>query len=112
MKKNDIFTFITNNGVKVKAIVIDCLGVNFEEVYDAKQWDNKYLCYAQNRLFYYIEWTHIDKVVDDNFIPSCKETDDWYYAIKYHSHEVKTTGSSQEILVDYCVFPSYDTMLK
>lgn len=113
MKKNDIFTFTTDDGVEVTAIVIDCLGMcNFEEVFDAKQWDNKYLCYAQNKLFYHIEWTRIDKVVDDDFVPSCEEEDDWYYAIEYHSHDVKTTGSSQEMLVDYCVLPNYDTMLK
>jgi len=113
MKKNEIFTFTAPNGVEVTAVVIDCLGTcNFEEVEDSKYWNDKYLCYAQNRLFYHMEWTQIDKVIDDDFVPSCDEENDWYYAIRYHSHEVKTTGSSQEILVDYCVLPDYDAMLK
>jgi len=112
MKKNEIFTFTAPNGVEVTAVVIDCLGTcNFEEVEDSKHWDEKYLCYAQNRLFYYTEWTQIDKVIDDDFVPSSDEENDWYYAIRYHSHEVKTTGSSQEVLVDYCNLPDYEFML-
>lgn len=71
MRKNDVFTFTAPNGVEVTAVVIDCLGTcGFEEVEDSKHWDEKYLCYAQNRLFYYIEWTQIDKVIDDDFVPS------------------------------------------
>ena len=113
MKKNEIFTFTAPNGVEVTAVVIDCLGTcNFEQTEDSQHWDEKYLCYAQNRLFYHIEWTQIDKVIDDDFVPSCDEENDWYYAIMYHSHEVKTTGSLQEILVDYCILPDYDTMLE
>lgn len=113
MKKNDVFTFAAPNGVEVTAVVIDCLGTcNLEEVVDSMHWDTKYLCYAQNRLFYYTEWTQINKVIDDDFVPSCDEENDWHYAIRYHSHEVKTTGSSQEILVDYCILPEYDSMLE
>jgi len=113
MKKNDVFTFTAPNGVEVTAVVIDYLGThNYEEVEDSKHWDEKYLCYAQNRLFYYTKWTQIDKVIDDDFVPSNDEENDWYYAIMYHSHEVKTTGSSQEILVDYCILPEYDSMLE
>lgn len=112
MKKNDIFTFTAPNGVEVTAVVIDCLGTcGFEEVEDSKHWDEKYLCYAQNRLFYYTEWTQIDKVIDDDFVPSSDEENDWHYAVRYHSHEVKTTGSSQEVMVDYCILPEYDAML-
>ena len=112
MKKNEIFTFTAPNGAEVTAVVIDCLGTNFEEVVDSKHWDNKYLCYAQNRLFYHTEWTQIDKVIDDDFVASCDGTTDWYYAVRYHSHDVKTTGSKQEILVDYCILPDYDDMLE
>ncbi len=112
MKKNDIFTFTAPNGAEVTAVVIDCLGTNFEEVVDSKYWDNKYLCYAQNRLFYHTEWTQIDKVIDDDFVASCDGATDWYYAVRYHSHDVKTTGSKQEILVDYCILPDYDDMLE
>jgi len=112
MKKNDIFTFTAPNGAKVTAVVIDCLGTyNFEQIEDSQHWDDKYLCYAQNRLFYHIEWTHIDKMIDDDFVPANDEEDDYYYAIRYHSHEVKTTGSSQEILVDHCILSDYDAIL-
>lgn len=113
MKKNEIFTFTAPNGVEVTAVVIDCLGTcNFEEVEDSKHWDEKYLCYAQNRLFYHTKWTQIDKVIDDDFVPSCDEENYWYYAIRNHSHEVKTTSSSQEILVNYCILPDYDAVLE
>ena len=113
MKQNEIFTFIAPNGAEVLAVVIDCLGTcNYEEVEDSKHWDEKYLCYAQNRLFYHTEWTQIDKVIDDDFVPSNDEENDWYYAIRYHSHEVKSTGYSQETLVDYCTLPEYDVMLE
>lgn len=113
MKKNDIFTFTAPNGVEVTAVVINRIGIcDFEQTEDSQHWYDKYLCYAQNRLFYHIEWTHLDKVIDDDFVPSCDEENDWHYAIRYHSHEVKTTGSSQEILVDYCILPDYDAMLE
>ena len=107
-----VFTFTAPNGVEVTAVVIDCLGTcNFEEVEDSRHWDEKYLCYAQNRLFYHTEWTQIDKVIDDDFVSSCDE-EDWFYAIRYHSHKVKTTGSSQEVLIDYCILPDYDNLLE
>ena len=113
MNKNDVFTFTAPNGVEVTAVVLDCLGIiNYEEVTDSKHWGEKYLCYAQNRLFYYTEWTQIDKIIDDDFIPGDEMENDWYYAIKYHSHEVKTTENSQKILAEYCVIPEYDELLK
>lgn len=113
MKKNDIFAFTAPNGVEVTAVVIDCFSTyTLGLVGDSRHWENKYLCYAQNRLFYHTEWTQIDKVIDDDFVPTNDEENDWYYAIRYHSHEVKTTGSLQEILVDYCILPDYDVMLE
>lgn len=45
MKKNDIFTFTTPNGVEITAIVI-CI-LHKDETSTLQQ----YLCYAQNRLF-------------------------------------------------------------
>lgn len=113
MKKNDVFTFTASNGVKVTAIVIDCLGIfNFEKVERGRHWGDKYLCYAQNRLFYLIEWNHVNKVINDDFIASCDGEYDWHYALKYHSHEVKTTWLSDEIIVDYCILPDYDAVLE
>ena len=49
--------------------------------------------------------------VDDDFVPGDETENDWYYAIKYHSHEVKTTENSQKILAEYCVIPEYDELL-
>lgn len=113
MKKNEIFTFTASNGVEVTAVVVDCLGTcNFEEVVDSKHWGEKYLCYAQNRLFYYTEWTQIDKIIDDDFISANDEEIDWYYAIQHHSHEVKSVECTQKVIVEYCVIPEYDEMLK
>ena len=45
MKKNDIFTFTTPNGVEVTAIVVSIIRDDRD--------DKWYLCYAQNRLFDY-----------------------------------------------------------
>ena len=113
MKKNEIFTFTAPNEVEVTAVVIDCCEEHcLEQTMNYQRWCDKYLCYAQNRLFYHTVWTEVEKVVDDDFIPSCDEENDWYYAILYHSHDVKTTDSSQEILVDYCILPDYDAMLE
>lgn len=110
MEKNEVFTF-TSNGVEIKAIVIDSLEPTFEEVIDSKCWEKKYLCYAQNRLFYYIVQTVINKVIDDDFVVGNDEDTDWYYAFKYHSHDVKTENVSQEILVEHCIIPDYDKIL-
>lgn len=112
MKKNEVFKFTAPNGVKVTAVVVDCLGTDVEGVTDSTCWYKKYLCYAKNRLFYHTVCTRIDEVIDDDFVPSCDEENNWYYAILYHSHEVKTVSSSQEILVDYCILPEYDTILE
>ena len=110
MEKNEVFTF-TSNEVEIKAIVVNCLETTFEEVIDSKRWEKKYLCYAQNRLFYYIIQTVINKVIDDDFKLSDDEETDWYYAIKYHSHDVKTENVYLEILVERCIIPDYDKIL-
>ena len=113
MKKDEIFTFTAPNGVEVTAVVLDCLGIiNYEEVPDSKHWGEKYLCYGKNRIFYYTEWIRLDRIIDDDFIPGDEMENDWYYAIKYHSHEVKTTENSQKILAEYCVIPEYDELLE
>ena len=110
MEKNEVFTF-TSNEVEIKAIIVDCLESTFEGVIDSICWTKKYLCYAQNRLFYYIVQTIINKVIDDDFTLSNNEETDWYYAIKYHSHDVITENVYQEILVEHCIIPDYDKIL-
>lgn len=110
MEKNEVFSFIVNE-VEIKAIVVDCLETTFEEVIDIKCWTKKYLCYTKNILFYYIVQTVINKVIDDDFTVNNDEYIDWYYAIKYHSHDVKTESVSQEILVEHCIIPDYDKIL-
>jgi hypothetical protein len=51
MRKNDIFTFTTPDEVEVTAVVLDKQLKRDDCILTIHQ----YLCYAQNRLFYYIE---------------------------------------------------------
>lgn len=85
MKKNDVFTFTALNGVEVQAVVIslmkktiikDSHGFNSMFIYD-------WLCYAQNRLFTYMEISH-KKGINTRY---------------------------GEVLVDYAILPDYDAML-
>lgn len=81
MKKNDIFTFTTPNGVEVTAAVLDKRITENSIVFTKYL----YLCYAQNRLFYYVE--------------------------KYYPDIDKTEKEMDKIIVDYAVFPDYDEAL-
>ena len=110
MKKNDIFTFIANNNTKVTAIVIDYVGEESEQTFDSELHTKTYLCYAQNKLFYHIEETRIDKVINTDYQPN--DDDDYFYAIKYHSHDVKTVDFIQRVLVEYCDIPEYSKKLR
>ena len=109
MEKNDIFTFIADNGAKVTAIVIDYVGTETEQTFDSTLITKTYLCYAQNRLFYHIEETRIDKVINGD-VPD--DEIGYLYMIKYHSHDVKTVDFIERVLVDYCNIPEYNEKLK
>ena len=83
MNKNEIFTFIApSNGAEVDAIVLD-KSASFDAFTDIST--VMYLCYAQNRLFYYYECTNC------------------------------LTGETKEMvgkpIVDYCILPDYDELL-
>lgn len=111
MKKNETFTFTAPNGVKVVAVVIDVLEPITEHTFDETSVITKHLCYAQNRLFYYYVVDSIKKVLDEYLEVS--EYMDYDYALKYHSHEVKSSeGHLNEIIVAYCILPEYDTILE
>ena len=81
MKKNDIFTFTSPNGVEVTAIVI--------AIISSSRYQTIALCYAQNRLFTFYE--HI--------------------AYDVESGEAESDYSYGEILVEYAVLPDYDEFL-
>ena len=85
MKKNDVFTFTTPNGVEVTAV---CLDVTHCHQCKENTWYYAYLCYAQNKLF--IKATHI--VYEDG---EYRESD------TLHEREV----------VDYAILPDYDELL-
>ena len=84
MKKNDIFTFTAPNGVEVTAVAINRVAYEVDYLKAVERW----LCYAQNRLFTYEE-SH----------PICQ--DDVPHRFKYG-----------EVIVDYCILPDYDAMLE
>ena len=91
MKKNDIFTFTAPNGVEVTAVVISTVDATLPCKTD-RYWTERrmlYICYGQNRLF-----TMTTKIEGKIF---CKEVGNPEYG---------------EIIVDYCIIPEYDEMLK
>lgn len=111
MEKNQIFR-ITCNEIIIKAVVIDCLGiVEHEKVVDSEYWVEKYLCYGQNRLFYYIKHKVVNKVINNNWEPKNEYEIDYFYAIEHHSHDVEDIHYSIETIVEYCVIPAYDEIL-
>ena len=82
MKKNDVFTFTAPNGVEVTAVVI---GFIFQGCCKSTL-----ICYAQNRIFTYIE----------------------ELCMKYDGTcEFKKEYSYGEVIVDYAILPDYDEML-
>ena len=82
MKKNDIFTFTAPNGVEVTAVALYAVtlfnGITFI--------GNKWICYAQNRLFTMMDYKEGTK--------------------KYEEPEYG------EVIVDYAILPDYDDMLE
>lgn len=84
MKKNDVFTFTAPNGEEVTAVVISSVSYEVDYFKAVERW----LCYAQNRLFTYEESHSV-----------CQ--DDAPHKFKYG-----------EILVDYAILPDYDRMLE
>lgn len=81
---NEVFTFVTHNNVKLDAVCIK--RVSNKYVDDLNLVDNIYLCYSQNRLF------NIHLLRD--------------LAINEYVIEDRN-----EILVNYCIIPEYDTKL-
>ena len=92
MKKNEIFTFTAHNGVKVTAIAVNELSSDYRELTDTivKTW----ICYSQNRLFYYFEEIGRKNV----------------YTPEEEVFIVKAWDGG--IIVDYAILPDYDTMLE
>ena len=86
MKKYDIFTFKTPNGVEVPAIV---LHVTLNEKTSGLSSYTEYLCYAQNRLFIASAYT------------------------VYDEGKYKELEATQEcIVVHYAILPEFDDMLE
>lgn len=84
MKKNEIFTFTAPDGVEVTAIAINRVAYEV----DYKQAVERWLCYAQNRLFTYEEIHSIVREDSPN-------------RFKYGN-----------VIVEYCTIPKYDTILE
>lgn len=82
MKKHDIFTFTASNGVEVTAVVL-------EPIFQGSC-KNTLICYAQNRIFLYIEETYRKN----------EETGEWLKEYSYGG-----------VIVDFAVIPEYDDML-
>lgn len=91
MKKNDVFTFTAPNGAEVTGIVVNLLTSSIEEgpcdYYEFRTW----LCYAQNRLFTYME----------------------AYGSRWPDEPEETLWTSfDKVLVDYAILPDYDDLLE
>lgn len=87
MKRNDIFTFTAPNGVEVTAVALDCISSS-----DILGSINTWICYAQNRIFTYIEEQH-----DFTGFSKCDVTTNYKYG---------------EVIADYATLPDYDRMLE
>lgn len=81
---NEVFTFVTHNNVKLDAVCIKRIIHTFLDESDLV--DNIFLCYSQNRLFKLHLLRYLD--VEEYVIKDCNE-----------------------ILVEYCIIPEYDTKL-
>lgn len=85
MRKNDVFTFTAPNGVEATAVVVAKVA---HEV-DYKWATERFVCYAQNRLFTYEEshciWEHMNE---------------------------KPKSKYGEVIVDYAILPDYDSLLE
>ena len=88
MNKNDVFTFKAPNGVEMQAVVLHF----FETTDDKWNTTKSYICYAQNRLFSYIEKGH-----------SGWDTD-WKYKIDKSFYG--------KVFVNYAILPEYDKLLE
>ena len=83
MKKNDVFTFTAPNGVEVTAIVL-------ESIFQGSC-KSTLICYAQNRIFTYIEEECL----------KFEGTAEW-----------KKEYSYGYVIVDYAILPDYDAVLE
>lgn len=82
MKKNDVFAFTAPNGVEVTGVVT--------AIISSTKYQTVALCYAQNRLFTFYE--HI--------------------AYDLETGDAESDYSYGEVLVDYCIIPELDEVLK
>lgn len=81
MKKNDVFTFTAPNGVEVTAIALYAV-----TLFDGDKYiGNKWICYAQNKLFAMMDYKGGIKN---------------YEAPEYEG-----------VIADYCIIPEYDELL-
>ena len=92
MKKNDVFTFTAPNGVEVTAVVVAELSSSYDEMNDSIY--KEFLCYAQNRLFAYVETYRREEAFTE------EET------------VVTTESCYGKVIVEYCVIPYYDGVLE
>ena len=84
MKKNDIFTFTAPNGVEVTAVVV----AEVAHDVDYKWATDRFVCYAQNRLFTYEESHCI-----------------WDFMME------EPKSKYGEVIADYAILPDYDELL-
>ena len=85
MKKNDIFTFMSPNGVEVTAV---CLDITYNYQSGENTWYYEYLCYTQNRLFIGATYTVYE--------------DDEYRELDF---------TQERVVVNYAILPDYDELL-
>lgn len=95
MQKNDVFAFTALNGAKVQAVVIAVIKSEVKEIPDCGVIEDitTFLCYAQNRLFTFIET-------------------DSSYEVEYEEYAHSIRSDYGKVLVDYAILPDYDRMLE
>lgn len=112
MKPKDIIEVEMPNGVKVKTVVIDVIDEVSERICSSLYQYVKYLCYSQNRLFYYIKGIEITRIINEEGIQAgWGECDSPWDAPEQYRNEIIKPINNIKIIVDYCTIPEYDALI-
>jgi len=112
MQKGQVFTF-ERNDIETTAVVVDLINTFEEKVPRIINTKTTYLCYGQNRLFYYTICEEQTKSLNEEGIKQGFNED---FALDNTPNEyiIITKEYSEicgEIIVEYCIIPEFDNLI-
>lgn len=112
MKPKEVFEFTAPNGADVVAVVVDVQQTEKIEIPFVKELVTPYLCYGQNRIFWFI-WSEVeDYCLNEAGIQAGYEECGFAEDIPSKYLEKKLNVSYKiKVLVDYAVLPEYDKLI-